>query len=62
MTENYVRIELKITEFETEDVITTSGIGGGDNPGGDNPGGDNPGGGTGGYTPGAVGEDYFPVI
>lgn len=57
MTENYVRIELTITEFDTEDVITTSGIGGGDNPGGDNPGG-----GTGGYTPGAVGEDYFPVI
>lgn len=56
MTENYVRIELTITEFDTEDVITTSGIGG------DNPGGDNPGGGTGGYTPGAVGEDYFPVI
>ena len=52
MTENYVRIELTITEFDTEDVITTSGIGGGDNPGG----------GTGGYTPGAVGADYFPVI
>ena len=51
MTENYVRIELTITEFDTEDVITTSGIGG-----------DNPGGGTGGYTPGAVGEDYFHVI
>ena len=33
MTENYVRIELTITEFDTEDVITTSGIGGGDNPG-----------------------------
>lgn len=30
--ENYERISLDITEFDVEDVITTSGTGGGDNP------------------------------
>ena len=43
--ETYERMRLVITEFDTEDVITTSGPGGG----GDNPGGDNPGGGSGGF-------------
>ena len=38
--ENYERMNLVITEFDTEDVITTSG-----------PGGDTPGPGPGGNTP-----------
>ena len=37
--ENYERMSLTITEFDTEDVITTSGEGGG---GGDTPGGNTP--------------------
>ena len=40
--ETYERMSLVITEFDTEDVIATSGPGGGDNPGGNTPGTDTP--------------------
>ena len=33
---------MDVTEFDTEDVITTSGEGGGDTPGGNTPPGFNP--------------------
>jgi len=39
--ESYERLSLMITEFDAEDVITTSGIGPGPGPGPD-PGGDAP--------------------
>lgn len=32
--ETYERLLMDVTEFDTEDVITTSGEGGGDTPGG----------------------------
>lgn len=47
----YIREDFELTEFDVEDVITTSGIGGGGEGGDSDP-----------FNPSSPGEDYTPIL